>query len=184
MFWYEGRFREEGFVQCDFDGREHDQGARPVRLEPRRLRRPIAAHTRKGMSRASTAIPGCRPNRFSPSRAWSTTTTRCITTAISPGCPKDRPWVYATRIVSLPDLSEIQILHHASPPWPGPSIAIASVTPGCSIGDVLDNPDASPDGTKVLFNSNIFGQVDVYYVVARLPETSARRSRRTGGRRQ
>ncbi len=54
---------------------------------------------------------------------------------------------------------------------------------GMEKGTALDNPGASPDGTKVLFNSNMLGRVDVYYVVARLPErpTGLKAERVAGG---
>jgi fibronectin type 3 domain-containing protein len=83
--------------------------------------------------------------------------------------PRDELWVYASRAVGRPYLSEIQSFH--AEPVPGDVVNRFRI---CHTGLwpswCLDSPQASPDGTKVLFNSNMLGSVDVYYVVARLPE--------------
>jgi len=168
MYWYEGRYRKEGFVQCDFDGRGmtkvnvlFDWNHGDVGLDR-------GAHTGGYVTRieGNTWLPKevlfhrpgveyyDKPHSFNGYLAW---------------LPKDRLWVYSTRILRRPHISEI----HSFRAEPVPAGVVnrfricytALKRPGC-----LDNPGASPDGTKVLFNSNMFDRVDVYCVVARLPE--------------
>jgi hypothetical protein len=168
MFWYEDRYRQEGFVQCDFDGKNMTKV--PIQFDWNHgdMGLDRGAHTGGYITRIQDnawlpkeplfAKPGVEyydnPANYNGYLTWM---------------PKDRPWVYATRSVGLPYLSEIQ----AFPTEPAPDGVVNRYRicyTGLKRSVVLDNPDASPDGTKVLFNSNMFGQVDVYYVVARLPE--------------
>ena len=97
--------------------------------------------------------------------------------------PKDRPWVYASRIAKLPYLSEIQS-YPVEPAAEGVVNRYRICFTGMKYAVALDHLDASPDGTKVLYNSNMFGRLDVYYVVARLPETPRDSERPSGGRRR
>lgn len=96
--------------------------------------------------------------------------------------PTDRPWVYATRMPYPPYLSEIQSF--SVEPVPGDVVNRFRICYTCmQKGKALDCPGASPDGTKVLFNSNMLGSLSVYYVVARLPErpTGLKAERMAGG---
>jgi len=168
MFWYEGRYRTEGFVQCDFDGGGmtkvdmlFDWNHGDVGLDR-------GAHCEGYITRIQGdtwlykqvlfAPPGVEyyddPADANGYLAWS---------------PKDQLWVYSTRILRRPHISELHAFHAE----PAPDKVVnryricytALKRPGC-----LDNPGASPDGTKVLFNSNMLDNVDAYCVVARLPE--------------
>ncbi len=92
--------------------------------------------------------------------------------------PDDQLWSYPTRIIERPHLSELEAL------WVKP------FTPGggrtnrfrlCLTNlyryndrtgvetEVLDRPNISRDGTKILFNSNVFGKAEVYLVVIKKP---------------
>ena len=168
MYWYEGRYRTEGFVQCDFEGKNLTKV--PVLFDwnhgdvgPDRGAHTGGYVTRiKGNTWLAKEVlfkkPGVEyydnPHQYNGYLTWR---------------PKDRLWVYSTRIVARPHISEI----HAFFAEPAPDHVVnrcricytALKRPGC-----LDNPGASPDGTKVLFNSNVFDRVDAYYVVAKLPE--------------
>jgi len=167
MFWYEDLFRKEGFVQCDFDGSnmtkvpvQFDWNHGDVGLDR-------GAHADGYITRIEGnawlpeeplfAKPGVEydsPTNYNGYLAWM---------------PKDRDWAYTTRIIALPYLSEIQAFR--TEPAPDGAVNRYRICyTGLKRSAALDNPDASPDGTKVLFNSNMFGRVDVYYVVARLPE--------------
>jgi len=92
--------------------------------------------------------------------------------------PDDQPWAYPTRIFDPPHLSEINVVHinpfakgrrhnryrlnltnlSRNTDWKG------------NPTETLDRPNMSPDGTKLLFNSNVFGETEVYMVVAKKPD--------------
>jgi fibronectin type 3 domain-containing protein len=167
MFWYEGRF-QEGFVQCDFAGKKMTRV--PVCFDwnhgdvgPDRGVHTVGRITRIRGDRwlpleSLFHPPGVEyyddPHRFNGYVTWS---------------PKDRLWVYATRLVPPPYLSEINAFH--AEPVPGDVVNRYRLCyTGLRVPTDLDHPGASPDGTKVLFNASLFGRVDVFYVVARLPE--------------
>ena len=115
------------------------------------------------------ATRGCPRSRCSPSPASSTYDNPASYNGYLSWWPKDQPWVYATRILARPYLSEIQSF--PAEPVPGDVVNRYRVCfTDLQRGGALDCPGASPDGTKVLFNSNMLGSVDAYYVVARLPE--------------
>jgi hypothetical protein len=167
MYWYEGHFNE-GFILRDLDGGNLTKV--PVAFDwnhgdigPDRGVHTLGQITRiQGERWLPKEVlfhqPGVEyydhPYKYNGYVTWM---------------PKDQLWVYSTRIVLSPFLSEIQSFH--AEPVPGDVVNrfricyTALVKPGC-----LDNVGASPDGTKVLFNSNMLGSVDAYYVVARLPE--------------
>jgi hypothetical protein len=167
MYWYEGRFGE-GFVQCDFDGKEKTRV--PVCFDwnhgdvgPDR-----GIHTNGYIFRIQGSawlpseclfhLPGVEyyddPYRYNGYVTWS---------------PRDQLWAYGTRLVRPPHLSEINAFH--AKPVPGDVVNRYRVCyTGVTAPACLDHAGASPDGTKVLFNSDMLGSVDVYYVVARLPE--------------
>jgi hypothetical protein len=179
MYWYEGRFKE-GFVQCDFDGKERTKV--PVAFDWNHgdvgPDRGVYTHGYVTRVKGDTwsppeylfHAPGVEyyddPYRNNGYVSWS---------------PKDQPWVYGTRLVQPPYLSEIQAFH--AEPVPGDVVNRYRVcTTGLRSTADLDKPGASPDGTKVLFNALLFGQIDVFYVVARLPERPlAVRAERAGG---
>lgn len=168
MYWYEGRYRAEGFVMQDFRGGEEakvnvlfDWNHGDVGLDR-------GAHTGGYVTRIAGdtwlekeplfAAPGVEyyddPHTFNGYLTWS---------------PKDQLWVYSTRILRRPHISEIHCYH--AEPVPGDVVNRYRLCfTGVQRPACLDNPGASPDGTKVLFNSSMFGRVDAYYVVARLPE--------------
>ncbi len=168
MFWYDGRYRTEGFVQCDFQGgnvvkvpvlfdwNHGDVGPdRGVHTDGYITR--IEGET--WLEREPTfAKPGVEyyddPHDFNGYLAWR---------------PKDQRWVYSTRILRPPHVSEIHSFY-AEPAADGVVNRFRICYTGLKRGGALDNPNASPDGTKVLFNSNMFGRVDVFSVVAKLPE--------------
>jgi len=92
--------------------------------------------------------------------------------------PDDQPWAYPTRIFDPPYLSEINVVH-ISPFAKGgrhnryrlnlSNLGRSTDWKG-NPTETLDRPNISPDGTKLLFNSNVFGETEVYMVVAKKPE--------------
>ena len=168
MFWYEDRYRTERFVQCDFDGKEmtkvpvlFDWNHGDVGLDR-------GVHTEGYITRIKEDtwlpkeplfhLPGVEyddnPANYNGYATWQ---------------PKDLFRVYATRTLALPYLSELQCFF--ADPVPEDVVNRYRICyTGLKRGLALDNPNASPDGTKVLFNSNMFNRVDVYYAVAKLPE--------------
>jgi hypothetical protein len=168
IFWREGLFRTEGFVQCDFDGEKmtkipvqfdwnhgdmsplrgvHAEGAiTRIRGDAWLPYEPI--FTRPGLSTSDV------PSDFNGYAAWQ---------------PRNQPWACVTRIPSAPFVSEVQFC--STEPLAGDVVNRCRVCyTGLKRGASLDNPDMSPDGTKVLFNSNMFGRLDVYCAVLGLPE--------------
>jgi hypothetical protein len=167
MFWYEGRVTE-GFVQMDLDGK----GRTPIPVPfdwnhgdtgPDRM-----VHTEGYIVRIRGDgwvppeylfhAPGVEyyddPYRYNGYVTWA---------------PQDQLWVYGTHLVAPPHLSEISAYH--CEPVPGDVVNRYRICyTGLRATSDLDHPAASPDGTKVLFNANLFGRVDAFYVVARLPE--------------
>jgi Tol biopolymer transport system component len=179
MFWYEGHL-PEGFVQMDFDGktRTHipvgfDWNHGDVGLDR-------GVHTEGYITRIRDQgwmpqeylfhAPGVEyyddPYRHNGYVSWE---------------PRDQLWAYATRLVSPPYLSEISAFH--CEPVPGDVVNRYRICyTGLRATNDLDHPVASPDGTKVLFNASLFGRVDAFYVIARLPEVPvALRAVRDGG---
>ena len=169
MYWHEGKFYEEGFVQRDFDGGNltyvnvrfdwnhgdcgFDRGAH---CEGYIIR--IEGNTWGPMEWLCKADPNVEyyddPANYNGYLAWR---------------PKDEPWAYSTRILARPHLSEIHLM--GLEPVPG------DVANRCRIcftnlhrGAALDNPESSPDGTKVFFNSTMLNSCSLYMVVARKPE--------------
>jgi fibronectin type 3 domain-containing protein len=179
MYWYEGRFNE-GFVQCDFDGAERTKVPLKFDWNHGDVGPDRGVHTHGHITRVRGDgwapleylfhAPGVEyyddPYRNNGYVSWS---------------PKDQPWAYATRLVQPPYLSEIQAFH--AEPVPGDVVNRYRVcTTGLRSTADLDHPGASPDGTKVLFNALPFGRIDIFYVVARLPERPlAVRAERSGG---
>ena len=169
MYWYEATYRAEGFVQRSLDGGPITKTGITFDWNHGDVGLDRGAHTGGYITRIDGdawlekeplfAAPGVEyyddPHNFNGYLAW---------------LPKDQLWVYSTRIIARPHISEIHAYH--ADPVPGDVVNryrlcyTATMRPGC-----LDNPGASPDGTKVLFNSNMLGSIDAYYVVAKLPET-------------
>lgn len=167
MFWYSYKFRE-GFVQCDFDGTEMSLVQVPFDWNHGDFGADRGAHTTGHIVRMQGDgwlereplfhAPGVEyydmPHEYNGYVTWG---------------PGGGLWVYASRVVGPPYLSEIQSFH--AEPVAGDVVNRFRI---CHTGLwrswCLDNPQASPDGTKVSFTSNMLGSVDVYYVVARLPE--------------
>ncbi|MBN2580016.1 MAG: fibronectin type III domain-containing protein [Pirellulales bacterium] len=167
MFWYEDRFRKEGFVQCDFDGKQWTKV--PVQFDWN--------HGDVGPDRGVHAdghITRIRGNAWLPDEPLFDRTNLYFyddpadCNGYLAWRPKSQPWVCATRIVAPPFLSEIQCFS-AEPVADGVVNRYRVCYSGLKRGAALDNPDVSPDGTKVLFNSNMLGRVDVYYAVLGLP---------------
>jgi fibronectin type 3 domain-containing protein len=168
MFWYEGHYLD-GFIQCDFDGKVKERTGVAFDWNHGDIGPDRGVHNTGDMYRFSGDkwtpreflfhAPGVEyfddPCHYNGYVSWS---------------PKDQLWAYCTRLLRLPYLSEIQAFH--TEPVPGDVVNryricyTASNSPAC-----LDHPGASPDGTKVLFNTDMFDNVDAYYVVARMPET-------------
>jgi hypothetical protein len=169
MYWYEGRFREEGFVVRDFDGGNlthvdvqfdwnhgdcgFDRGAHTDGYITR-----LEGGTWKPTEWLCKADPKAEyyddPADYNGYLAWR---------------PKDDLWAYSTRILARPYLSEIHLM--ALEPVSG------DVATRCRLcltnlhrGAALDSPESSPDGTKVFFNSTMLSSCSVYMVVARNPE--------------
>jgi len=171
MYWYEDRYRTEGFVQRDFEGGPETKI--PVLFDWNHgdvgLNR--GAHCEGYITRIVGNAWGAQEPLFAaPGVEYYDDPADC--NGYLTWWPKDQLWVYSTRIARRPYISEIHCFH--ADPVPGDvanryRVCYTGVmAPGC-----LDNPGASPDGTKVLFNSNMLGSVDAYYVVAHLPEPPA-----------
>jgi len=168
MFWYEGKFYQEGFVQCDFDGSNLTKVNVPFDWNHGDVGPDRGVHCSGFMTRIQGDTwlpremlfhaPGVEyyddPHDYNGYTSW---------------WPKDQPWSYNTRIVHRPNISEIQ----AFPAEPAADKVVNRYRvcfTALKRVQFLDNPNASPDGTKVLFNSNFLGSDDVFGVVARLPE--------------
>ncbi len=91
--------------------------------------------------------------------------------------PDDQLWSHPTRIVARPNLSEIGSWHSTLFNDGGRvnryRVCLTNLYRGTDWNSaetvVLDRPNISRDGTKILFNSNVFGQSEVYLVVATKP---------------
>ena len=92
--------------------------------------------------------------------------------------PDDQPWAYPTRIFDPPHLSEINVVH-INPFAKGGRhnryrLNLTNLTRNTdwkgNPTETLDRPNMSPDGTKLLFNSNVFGETEVYMVIAKKPD--------------
>lgn len=170
MFWYEGKFRDEGFVECDFDGANRTNVMVLYDWNHGDFGLDRGVHTEGGMTRLGPGSvfqplvplfhkPGVEyyddPADANGYSAWS---------------PKDVLWSYHTRILRRPHISEI----FAAACEPAPDGVVnryrVCYTALWRGGSLLDNPNASPDGTKVLFNANSLGAGNIFCVVARLPE--------------
>ena len=199
MYWYEGRYRTEGFVQSNFDGSGVTKV--PVLFDwnhgdvgPDR-----GVHTEGYITRIEGSLglswDAMPRDTFAPESTSAAGASRPKGTESpwaakeplfhKPGVeyyddpadangyltwwPKDQLWVYSTRILKRPYVSELEAFY-AEPAPDGVVNRCRICFTGVQRPASLDNPGASPDGTKVLFNSNIFGRVDAYYAVARLPE--------------
>ncbi|MCE5267779.1 MAG: fibronectin type III domain-containing protein [Planctomycetaceae bacterium] len=168
MFWYEDHFGAEGFVQCDFDGKHMTRVPLQFDWNHGDVGPDRGAHTNGFITRTNAdgwlpieplfARPGIEyyddPSGYNGYLTWM---------------PKSRLWAYATRIVGTPRLSEMQSFA-INPAADGVVNRFRVCYTGLLRGNAVDSPDASPDGTKVLFNSNMLGRLNVYYVVTRLPE--------------
>ncbi len=168
MFWYDALYRTQGFQQCEIDGGrltrvpvQFDWNHGDVGLDR-------GAHCEGYITRIDGntwlsperlfAKPGVEyyddPHDYNGYLAWM---------------PKDQLWVYSTRILRPPHVSEIHSFY-ADPASDGVVNRFRVSYTALKRGGALDNPNASPDGTKMLFNSNMLGSVNVYSVVAKLPE--------------
>jgi len=168
MYWYEGRYRTEGFVQCNFDG--SDLTKVPVLFDwnhgdvgPDR-----GVHTEGYITRIQGGTWGAKEELFQKPGVEYYDDPADYNGYLT-WWPKDRLWVSATRILKRPYISELQAFY-AEPAADGVVNRYRICFTGLQRPASLDNPGASPDGTKVLFNSNVFGRVDAYCAVARLPE--------------
>ena len=168
MYWYEGKFYAEGFMQRDFDGGSltrvnvqfdwnHgdcglDRGAHTEGYITR-----IDGNTWKPREWLFKADPNAEyyddPADLNGYLAWR---------------PKDEPWAFATRIVARPHLSEVMLM--ALEPVPGDVVNRFRICyTNLHRKAALDNPESSPDGTRVYFNSTMLNSCSVYMAVARNP---------------
>lgn len=168
MFWFEGQFHDEGFVQCNFDGSEmtrvnvkfdwnHGDVGPDRGVHCGGWVTKVEGHT-WGPYTSLLAKPGVEyydaPADYNGYTTW---------------WPKDRAWAYHTRITRRPALSEVQESGiDVAPDFVVNRYRICYT--GLIRGGALDCPNASPDGTKVLFNTNFLGAVNIVGVVARRPE--------------
>lgn len=91
--------------------------------------------------------------------------------------PDEELWAYPTRILERPNLSEISSVFTKLFPAGGRSnryrVCLTNLyrTTDWQGAEAvaLDRPNISRDGTKILFNSNVFSQSEVYLVVAHKP---------------
>jgi len=91
--------------------------------------------------------------------------------------PDDNLWAFPTRAVDLPYLSEMDSFFSKGSDVVGRSnrfrVCLTNLRRETDrLGNTsvaLDRPNISPDGTKILFNSNVFGKNEIYQVVARKP---------------
>lgn len=168
MFWYEEKYRSEGFVQCNFDGSDLVKVNVQFDWNHGDMGLDRGVHADGGITRITgdTWAPW-EPLFSKPGVEYYDIPLHCNSYATWQ--PKDVLWAYATRIVASPHVSELDAF--ACEPTPDGRvnryrICYTGLRPGAS----LDGPSASPDGTKVIFNSNMLGQVAIYQAVTRLPE--------------
>jgi len=167
MFWYEDRRRDEGFTQCDFDGVNRSVADVVFDWNHGAFGRDRGVHTNGFITRILGEAWGPRENLFSKPGVEYYDDPMHYNGYLS-WQPKDQLWVYATRIADAPHVSELQAF--PAEPADGPVNRFRVCSTALRRGTMLDNPNASPDGTKVLFNSNGLGSNNIYGAVARLPE--------------
>ena len=83
--------------------------------------------------------------------------------------PPDEPWAFFSKLLGEPYVSQLT-MNYVFPVANEGSNCFRICQMGNRTRWVLDGCDASPDGTKIIFKSDMLGATEVYMVVARLPE--------------
>ncbi|MFQ5809553.1 MAG: fibronectin type III domain-containing protein, partial [Armatimonadota bacterium] len=171
IFWYERNVRTDGFVQANFDGSEAGYSGFLMDWNHGDIGPDRHFHTGGHINRIEGATWKERewltrhdpaqeeyddPHTFNGYLSWM---------------PKDELWAYASRLPHKPYVAEILKLH-------GEPVARGDVVNRFRIGHInalrgsnwLCNLNASPDGTKVLFNSNFLNAGNAFYMVGQNPE--------------
>ncbi|MFB3892560.1 MAG: hypothetical protein ACE15C_11120 [Phycisphaerae bacterium] len=169
MFWYEGKFYDEGFVQCNFDGSEMTKVKVQFDWNHGDMGIDRGVHCEGFITRVQGNTWGPREWLFHGPDVREYYDDPADYNGYTSWRPKDQLWSYNTRILRRPWISEIM----AFPAEVAGDFVVNRYRVCYTAlwrGGALDCPNASPDGTKVLFNSNMLGALNIYGVVARLPE--------------
>ena len=174
VYWHERQMRKEGFWQQSFDGAKkinvkmsfdwnhgdfgddggiHTTGAR-YRLDGENWIR-----EKKSLFWPDDTFRDSGPYYDDPANCGGYAT----------WMPKDEPWFLGTRTAAKPWVSEL-FMCTTEPTGTGRANRFRVCYTNMSRARTMDAPDGSPDGTKVLFNADLFDIPQVYCVVVRRPE--------------
>lgn len=182
MFWYEGKFYSEGFVVANFKTGKVENFMIKFDWNHGDTGRFFGAYT-------NGDIYPFKNGSWKPSIGnvcWPTKTFQDLEPYYDiPSdyngylvlSPDDNLWVFPTRIVNRPYLSEIECFFAKPSPLGGRGnrfrVCLTNVYRKSdrkgNESVVLDRPNISHDGTKILFNSNVFGKAEVYMAIVRKP---------------
>lgn len=168
IFWYEGKFYAQGFMQMNFDGSDLHKVPDQFDWNHGDLGLDRGAHTGGNiyMIHGDTWGPAIPLFKKPGEEKYDNPANN---NGYATWWPKDELWMYFTRIVFKPYISEISCAYCAPvPDYYANRYRVCST--GLLRGQYLDDPNASPDGTKVLFNSDMLGNDGIYCLLARLPE--------------
>ncbi|OGF50218.1 MAG: hypothetical protein A2231_01880 [Candidatus Firestonebacteria bacterium RIFOXYA2_FULL_40_8] len=186
MFWYEGLFRTDGFVVANFKTGKRQNYNIQFDWNHGAMGRFYGSHTngdffplKNGEWKPSTG------NVYWPQKTKSRDDPEPFYDAVNDAngyeslMPDDDLWAFPTKIMSRPYLSEIACIFAKPMNMGGRGnrfrVCLTNLYRGSdrrkrSEGIVLDRPNLSYDGTKILFNSNVFGTCEVYMAVIRKPQ--------------
>jgi len=171
IYWYEGKFHEEGFCQKDFLTANPNEQKINVKFDwnhgdfgPDR-----GVHETGRIYRYNGDKWAQPEDLYNPQPGTEFYDDPADFNGYTTWMPKDLPWAVQTHIEHRPWLSDFFLA--AVEPVPGDVVTRFRLGyTNLLRGPCLDCADGSPDGTKVLFNSNMFGQSQVFYMVVRRPE--------------
>jgi len=174
MFWYEGDYRTEGFRMKRFDNRDElvtgvlfdwnhgDFGLAPLggtHISGRLFA--TAAGGRQWLppvnAFAADKDAAYYDRPVSPRNGYCTWR------------PKDQPWAFGSALVLRPWLSEL-FMYDVRPVDNDVTNRFRVCLIGNRSNGSLDACDGSPDGTKVIFNSDMLPAPQIYVVVVRRPQ--------------
>ncbi|MGD0092010.1 MAG: hypothetical protein ABSE73_19020 [Planctomycetota bacterium] len=169
IYWYEGKFHEEGFCQKDFDNTNEQKINVKFDWNHGDFGPDRGVHETGRIFRYNGELWAQPEELYNPQPGTEFYDDPADFNGYTTWMPKDLPWAVQTHIVHRPHLSEFFLA--AVEPVPGDVVARFRLGfTNLLRGPCLDCADGSPDGTKVLYNSNMFGQSQVFYMVIRRPE--------------
>jgi hypothetical protein len=179
MYWLEGDFRDQGFRMVNFKTGEDIATGVKFDWNHGDVGRTIGFHTSGQLLHYAGGTWTQVADLHWPDRAFSDEAPYYDEPASANGYaqhwPDDQLWAYGTRIVSRPYLSEVSAFFAKPIAAGGRANRFRICTTNLKRskeeggGQILDRPNISRDGTKLLFNANVFGAAEVYLVVLRNP---------------